>query len=189
MSLGRRQLRARGRAVRALARGAIILYPTEAVWGLGCDPANDAALARLLQVKRRALGKGLILVAGELQQLRPWTARFSRKQQARLEATWPGPHTWVVPARLDAPPGITGRRRKIAVRVSAHPDVRRLCRAHGGALVSTSANLSGRPPVRAEWPARRLFRAVAPVVWPGALGGEKRPSTIRDLQTGSWIRK
>src|SRR5690606_23054211 len=116
--------------------------PTEAVWGLGCDPANEAAVRRLLAIKRRDPGKGLILVAADRGQLQPWVD-FAGLPRARLEAvlaSWPGPHTWILPAGAAAPRWITGDHDGLAVRVSAHPQVVALCRAFGGPLVSTSAN-------------------------------------------------
>ncbi len=186
--LGAAQLRARGAAVLTLNRGGVILYPTEGIWGLGCDPACRSAVEQLLRIKRRPVRKGLILVAGTPAQLQPWVVRWTPAEQARLAATWPGPHTWVVGARLGTPAWITGSRSSVAVRVSAHPAIRDLCRASGSALVSTSANLSGTRPLSSEMAARRLFAREGVRVWPGVLGGARRPSTIRHLQSGKVLR-
>ncbi len=130
-----------------LQRGGLLAYPTEAVWGLGCDPDNEAAVLRLLQLKQRPVEKGLILVAAHLDPLRRWLdlPALPPERLARVAASWPGPHTWVMPAAAGAPAWITGGRDSIAVRISAHPVVVALCEAFGGVVVSTSANRGGEP--------------------------------------------
>ncbi len=91
-------------AVAALRRGGIVAYPTEAVYGLGCDPANPAAVARLLDLKQRPASKGLILIAATEAALRPWLAPIDAATEARIRPTWPGPTTWLLPAADDCPP-------------------------------------------------------------------------------------
>ena len=93
-------------AAALLHGGGLLAYPTEAVWGLGCDPDNEAAVLRLLQLKQRPLDKGLILVASSLDPLRPWLdlPALPPARLAAVLATWPGPNTWVMPAAADAPP-------------------------------------------------------------------------------------
>lgn len=132
-------------AAAVLAGGGVIAYPTEAVWGLGCDPLNHTAVARLLQIKQRAVDKGLILVASRVQQLQGLVdlGSLPLPRLQVVQASWPGPHTWIVPVGPGAPAWIGGQHRGIAVRISAHPTVRALCEAWGHALVSTSANLAG----------------------------------------------
>ena len=95
-------------AVAALRRGALLAYPTEAVWGLGCDPDDDAALARLIALKQRDPAKGLILIAGDMDQLEPWLAGLDAPQRARLAESWPGPNTWLVPDNGRARPLLRG---------------------------------------------------------------------------------
>jgi len=175
-------------AARCIRRGGILAYPTEAVFGLGCDPANPYAVMRLLALKQRRVEKGLILVAASLQQLQPWIAPFPRKLNRRLESSWPGPNTWLLPAAKHCPDWLTGGRDTIAVRVSAHPVVQRLCRATGSAIVSTSANPEGRPPARSRLELRLRFPTGIDYCLPGTLGGLKQPTRIRDLQSGRVIR-
>ena len=152
-------------AADALRRGGVIAYPTEAVWGLGCDPFDESAVLRLLAIKQRPVEKGLILIAATLEQLKPLidVAAVPTDRLADVLSSWPGPYTWVMPATAQAPRWITGQHRGIAVRVSQHPTVVGLCQAYGGALVSTSANLSGGiSPLRMKlWPARRKVVAHA----------------------------
>ena len=84
------------RAAHVLGEGGIIAYPTEAVFGLGCDPLNPAAVYRLLALKQRPASKGLILIAADQAQLRPFLGDLPRAAQQRLDTSWPGPATWVL---------------------------------------------------------------------------------------------
>jgi L-threonylcarbamoyladenylate synthase len=179
------RLREAGHAIRA---GAVVAYPTEAVYGLGCDPLNAAAVQRLLAIKGRPLHKGVILIAAELRQLSPFMAPLAAADLATLQADWPGPVTWVVPAAPDLPPWLSGGRDTVAVRVTAHPLAAALCRAAGMPLVSTSANASGRPPARTALQARLRCPGVD-LVLAGATGGRKRPTEIRDLASGRRLRQ
>ncbi|HHJ13455.1 MAG TPA: tRNA threonylcarbamoyladenosine biosynthesis protein RimN [Gammaproteobacteria bacterium] len=176
------------RAARCIRTGGIVAYPTEAVFGLGCDPANPQAVARLLALKRRPPGKGLILVAASRAQLDPWMAPLPPRLRQRLDASWPGPHTWLVPASDNCPDWLTGCHDTLAVRVSAHPGVQGLCRAAGMAIVSTSANRSGRPPARSLLEIRLAFGTGVDDCLPGALGGLEAPTRIQDLKTGRRLR-
>lgn len=171
-----------------LRGGGVIAYPTEGVWGLGCDPDNAHAVARLLALKRREPGKGLILIAANLAQVEPYLEGLRAEQRAMLEATWPGAQTWVVPANARASAWITGGRPGLALRVSANPVVQALCLAYGGPLVSTSANPSGRPAPRSALRVRRYFPRQLDYVLAGALGGQSGPTPIRDLLTGELLR-
>ena len=173
-------------AARALRAGGVVAYPTEGVWGLGCDPRNRAAMERLLALKRRDPAKGVILLAADLDQLTPFV-RLTAEQRAYLSQRWPGPETWVVPARLGMPRWLRGAHPTLAVRVSAHPPAAALARAFGGPVVSTSANRSGRPPLPDARAVRRAFGPAVHVL-PGKTGGRDRPTPIRDLATGDALR-
>lgn len=178
-------------AAAALSRdGGVIAYPTEGVWGLGCDPRNEAAVLRVLEVKRRSVEKGLILIAADIAQLRDFVD-FDALGDAQREAvfpTWPGANTWVVPKRDGAPDWISGAHDSIAVRVSAHRPVIELCNAFGGALVSTSANLSGQPaPRHADEFDPELLRRIDGVL-AGETGGLRGPTPIRDARSGIALR-
>jgi L-threonylcarbamoyladenylate synthase len=166
----------------------LVAYPTEAVYGLGCDPLNGEAVERLLELKGRARTKGVILIAAEFEQLRPYVALPPPEQLDRALASWPGPVTWIFPARPGLPGWLTGGRPTVAVRVTDHPLAAALCRAFGGPLVSTSANRSGQPPARAGWPLRLRFGCALDAVLEAPLGGRSRPSEIRDLATGELLR-
>lgn len=185
MSLSPHQLR---RAVRCLRSGGLIAYPTEAVFGLGCDPWNAETVRRLLVLKRRPQRKGLIVIAADFAQAAPLLEPLTAEARARLAATWPGPVTWLLPAR-SAPVWLRGRHATLAVRITAHPLAAALCRAWGGPLVSTSANLSGRPPARRALQVRRQWGGQVDWVVAGATGGARRPSEIRDFASGRVVRR
>lgn len=177
-------------AAQALHAGAVIAYPTEAVYGLGCDPMNEAAVARIWQLKQRPAAMGLILLASDWQQLVPYIAELTDEQQQQLLSTWPGPHTWIVPAAETTPAWLTGGRDSIAVRITDHLPSCALCDAFGGAVVSTSANLHGQPPLREAIEAKETFQAEGFAgVMQGELGGLEKPTSIRDLCTGEWVRR
>ncbi len=177
-------------AAALLKRGGVIAYPTEAVWGLGCDPRNEEAVLRLLAIKQRTVDKGLILIASHLDQVRPFLdiAALPTDRLAEVLATWPGPHSWVMPAAAAAPRWITGVHAGIATRISAHPVVTALCEAFGGALVSTSANLAGQPPAHVRTALDPTLLHALDGVVAGETGGLSRPSSIRDAVTGTAIR-
>lgn len=175
------------RAVQALRAGQVIAYPTEAVWGLGCDPFDERAVRHLLELKQRSEAKGLIIIAADTAQILPWLEGLTARQTEAVLGTWPGPFTWVVPAP-GAPAWLRGQHASLALRVSAHPGVQALCRAWGGPLVSTSANLSGKPPARNTIELRRQFGDGLGYILPGRLGGDPKPSEIRDAVSGVVLR-
>lgn len=176
--------------VEQLQQQAVIAYPTEAVFGLGCDPDSESAVMTLLALKKRPVEKGLILIAADYAQLEPYVAdrELSVEQRQRMFACWPGPVTFVVPAPPQTPRWLTGRFDSLAIRVSNHPDVQALCRAFGKPLVSTSANLSGEPPCRSVQDVLQQFGEHFPVLQ-GETGGRLNPSEIRDVVTGKQIRQ
>jgi L-threonylcarbamoyladenylate synthase len=177
------------RIAQLVAQGEVIAYPTEAVWGLGCDPHNSSAVERLLQLKDRPVDKGLILVGYAIEQFAPYLTKVTPDQRHQLESTWPGPVTWLVPDNGFAPPWVRGRHSSVALRVSAHPVVAALCRAFGGPIVSTSANRAGMPEARNATAVRRQFGHELAAIAPGRVGTLTKPTEIRDLVTGAVLRK
>jgi L-threonylcarbamoyladenylate synthase len=176
-------------AVEVLNAGGVIAYPTEAVWGLGCDPFDALAVEKILRLKQRPVDKGLIVVAGDINQIAALIEPLSDAEKQLLTETWPGPTTWLLPDPNQCfPPWIRGTFSSVAVRVTAHPLVKRLCLAYGGPLVSTSANPATLPPARSRQRVMSWFGRHVDYVVPGRLGGNARPSVIRDLRSGSTIR-
>lgn len=172
-----------------LHHGAVVAYPTEAVWGLGCDPQNAEAVAALLALKSRPQSKGVILVAAHADQLQAYVGHLTAEGWQTLR-TPPSdrPVTWVVPAGAAAPVWITGGRPTIAVRVSSHPVVAGLCQAFGGPLVSTSANPGGRAPAKTAFKVHQYFGRQLDAIAPGNVGGAAKPSEIKDIHTGEILR-
>lgn len=175
-------------ALSALRMGGTIACPTEAVWGLSCDPFDADAVAHLLALKRRPVEKGLILVASGIDQLAFLLDGITPEQEATLQASWPGPATWLVPHQGRVPSWISGRFESVAVRVSAHPVVSALCERWQGPLVSTSANRAAAQPARHAFQVRRYFGDEVDFILPGRLGRSLTPTSITDLATGQKIR-
>ena len=172
---------------RHLVRGGVIAYPTESCYGLGCDPRNAKAVAKILRLKRRPRSKGLILIASDFGQLAPYLAPVSPDLRARFGEWWPGPCTLLLPAARDCPRWLTGQHSKLAVRVTAHAEAARLCQALGMALVSTSANRSGKRMLKTAAACRRAFGSQV-LALPGRIGKRRRPSTIIDPESGGVLR-
>ena len=171
-----------------LHAGGLIAYPTEAVYGLGCDPMNVDAVETLLLLKHRPWQKGLILIASSIEQLQPYLQPVDPKYQSKLDVSWPGPNTWLIPASEECPQWIRGNHTTVAVRVTAHPLVRELCDTFGGAIVSTSANHAGKHPARSPLKVLRDLGGEVDYCLHGGLGGDDQPTVIRDLQSGTTLR-
>ncbi len=174
-------------AARAVLGGGLIAYPTEAVYGLGCDPLDPGAVLDLLALKSRPVHKGLILIAADYAQLPPYVTEVAAERMAEVLAGWPGPRTWLLPARPETPPWLTGEHRTLAVRVTAHPVASALCQLTGP-LVSTSANPAGRRPARDALTVRRYFGDALDAVVTGPVDKSRRPSAIRDAASGRLLR-
>lgn len=175
-------------AAQILAQGGVIAYPTESVIGFGCDPLNEQAITRLLAIKKRPYEKGLILIASELEQLEPYVNFSALTTLETIKASWPGPETWIVPKHEHVSPLISGAHNSIAVRVSAHPDVQALCDAFGGAIISTSANITGKRMYRDILSVRLRFKRQIDYYLPGTVQGLTKPTRIRDALTGATLR-
>ncbi|OOF58059.1 Sua5/YciO/YrdC/YwlC family protein [Rodentibacter myodis] len=173
-----------------LQQNQVIAYPTEAVFGLGCNPFSESAVKKLLDLKQRPIEKGLILVAPSLRYFDAFIdfSRLNTSHLDLLKGEYDHPITWVVPAKSDMPNFLTGKFEGIAVRLSHHPSIKALCEATGFALTSTSANLTGKSPCRTADEVRSQFGGDFPVL-DEAVGGAKNPSEIRDLLTNQLFRQ
>lgn len=171
-----------------MQQGGVIAYPTEAVFGLGCDPLNLDAVNKIISLKRRSVTKGLILVASDFAQLQPFLKPVDPAVFNRIMKTWPGPTTWLLPANEKAPKILRGKYSFQAVRISAHPVVKQLCDYFGGAIVSTSANFSNRPSARNALAVRKIFHTQLDYIIDEKVGELKNPSEIKNAITGETIR-
>lgn len=175
-------------AQQRIQQGDVIAYPTEAVFGLGCDPFNQQAVLQLLALKQRAVEKGLILVAANPQALADLTLLNHQAWSQHVLNSWQDTNqaiSWVLPKTNLCPAWISGAHDSVAVRVSHHPIVKALC--GDGVLVSTSANPAGKEPARSCQQVNDYF---ADQVWclDAPLGGLAQPSQIWHAQTGQRLR-
>lgn len=175
-------------AVELLRAGHVIAYPTEAVFGLGCDPANETAVRKLLSIKGRHESAGLVLIASDFSQLEPWVADVDEDLLDTAMQSWPGPVTWLFPRAAAVPDYVAGQHDTIAVRITAHEPSRDLCEAFGSALISTSANHTAARPARSVWEVNQNFGHQLAGILEGPLGGADKPSEIRDLKSGKIFR-
>lgn len=174
--------------VHVLRAGGIIAYPTEAVYGLGCDFTNERAVMRLLQLKKRSVNKGLILIAASWQQVEPLVKHVADELLKKVLVTWPGPATWIFPATEKVPNWITGESESVAVRVTAHPIARAICEEYGQPIVSTSANITGFLPARSYQEVVQQFGDEINFIVEGEVGDLQNPTVIRDVITGELVR-
>lgn len=177
-------------AAEVFENGGLLAYPTEAVFGIGCDPDNEEAIQKLLAIKSRSPEKGLILLAANYSQLLPYIDDTSIPQDKRFTvlSRWPDGVTQIVKKNPSVSPLISGKFDSIAVRVTSQPDVVALCNKVNKPIISTSANLSGEAPAK-TWQEldTRLTEQLDMVVKGNTLGFNK-PSTIIDALTGDTIR-
>lgn len=175
-------------AAALLRAGGVLAYPTEGVYGLGCDPDDHAAFDRIFQLKRRPAEQGVLLIAADFEQVRPWLGEVPEAALTRAGAAWPGPHTFIFPRSSRVPEWVAGGHAGIALRVTAHAPSAALCRAFGGPIVSTSANRHGEPPARNAAEIRAIFGDEPDGVLDAPLGGLDRPTPITDAVSGAIIR-
>lgn len=175
-------------AIQALNDGTVIAYPTESVYGLGCDPFNQFAVLHLLALKKRATHKGLILIAANVEQIMPYITPISPDRMQQILNTWPGPFTWVFPKSKLTPAWIHGNHNTVAVRITAHPIARDLCTHFGKPLISTSANVEGELPARTAKAVEEMFPTGIKMIVFGETGGLSKPTEIRDAVSGIVIR-
>lgn len=176
-------------AARCLQQQGIIAYPTEAVYGLGCSPYQEQVVKRLLALKQRRWQKGLILIASDYAQLTEFLEPLSVDLQHRIFPTWPGPVTWLLPAKSNVPKWLRGHSPLLAVRITAHPIAKALCQAVGHAVVSTSANRGGKLPAKTASQVRYLLGShTIDYILPGQLGDSPRPTEIRNALTNTVLR-
>lgn len=178
------------RAKYVLKQAGVIAYPTEAVYGLGCDPDSQIAVQKILTLKQRHWSKGLILIASDFSQLEPYILPLDVEIEQQVLTTWAQKQvvTWLLPANPKTPKWLRGQSDKIAVRVTHHPIAAKLCETYGKPLVSTSANPSGQAPAKTGFRVRQMFKQKLDYVVVGDVGKQDKPSEIRDALTQQVLR-
>lgn len=176
-------------AAHYIQKGSVIAYPTESVFGLGCDIYNENAVRNLLAIKNRPITKGFIVLASSFDQVQNLIQPIAPSALFRVMASWPGAVTWVFPCGDNIPHYLRGDHNSLAIRVTAHPVARNLCKAFGGPIVSTSANFDGQIPATDPGMVKLLFADKIACLLTGALGGRAKPTPIYNAVTGDVIRQ
>lgn len=177
------------KAAKILREGGVIAYPTEAVYGLGCNPQDTDAVHRILELKHRPMSAGLILIGEDWSQLEPYTATVPTSKLAAVEATWPGAVTWLFPTSSKVLPCIRGDFSSVAIRVPDHAIARQLCSHAQHPLVSTSANVRGEPPCKTADEVQATFDDDIDLIIDAPVGDYRTPSRILDVLSGDIIRQ
>lgn len=174
------------RAAVIIRLGGVVIYPTDTVYGLGCDPANVDATRRICEIKGRA-DKPLPLACSDVEAAKR-IVKFNPIAEKLAERFWPGPLTMVLPAKVDYPIWVTHGARTLGVRVPGHPVARRLAKLSGGVIVTTSANKSGEPPPKTALEAAEQIGEEVDLILDAGPAPLKQPSTVLDLSGDElWI--
>jgi len=175
-------------AVRFLKTGAVICYPTEAVYGLGCDPWCETAVKKIYKIKNRVEGKPFLLIASSITQLNKLID--IEKITDEVKCSWPGHYTWLIPSKLATPKWlIDSKTNLIGVRVSNHPTVIEICNKFDNPIISTSANKSHENSINSKQDIINIFSDDIDFLVDGDLGNNKKPSIIKNMLTNKIIRK
>lgn len=167
--------------------GGVISYPTESVFGLGCNPDDFSAVEKLLSLKQRPIGKGLILIAADIDQLLPYII-VSDNDCEKIISNQTIPTTWLIEPSELTPVWITGQHKKVAVRITRHPVAKQLCALIDYPLVSTSANTAKKMPARSSLKSRIYFGDGVDFYIGGRTGNSACVSQIIDLNSGVIVR-
>jgi L-threonylcarbamoyladenylate synthase len=170
-----------------LKQSGVIAYPTESVYGLGCDPQQLVALQRLITIKKRAIDKGLIILVSRIEQALPFIQPLTQEQLLQISKKQPRATTWLVPRKSTLSELLCGQHKKIAIRLTQHPIAKAICDYSDKALVSTSCNISGKPAIKQTTVVRNKMIGRVDQIVAGQCGGQA-PSQIIDLLTGKIIR-
>ena len=126
-------------ALAAISAGGIVLYPTDTLYGIGCDATNEASIKRLRVLKQRDSAKPLSIIVSDFAMLSRF-CRLTPKQEKIVQELLPGPYTFILPLKQRLPVSET---LEVGVRVPEHAFMRAVAKASSIPIVTTSANLSG----------------------------------------------
>jgi L-threonylcarbamoyladenylate synthase len=171
------------RAGERLRDGGIVAYPTETVYGLAADTANESAIRRVFEVKRRKADQAILILIPSVDALNDYTDHVPPLATHLVKQFWPGDLTLIFKASGRVSPLLTGGSGKIGIRLSSHPVAAALAREMGRAITSTSANVSGIPPCRHPDEISDIFGDRVDLVLDAGPSGGGTPSTILDTTT------
>lgn len=174
-------------AVLILQQGGVVAHATEGVWGLACDPWNESAVNRILKLKQRSIDLGFIVIGSESATFQAELDSLALEVRQRVEASWPGHVTWILPTSR-FPVWVTGNRTSIAARIPDHQQARNLAKLFGTAIISTSANISGKEPAKTVEEVNQQFGLLVDLVVPGQVGSAVGSSRIFNAVTEEAIR-
>lgn len=171
------------KAAEVIARGGVIAFRTDTFYGLGVDPFNAAAVARIRQLKGREENKPILLLISDADQIERLIAERSAAFARAAAAFWPGPLTIIGRAVAAMPLEITAGTGTVGVRLPADENVRELVRECGGILTATSANPSGREPGRSAPQVASYFPHGLDLIVDAGEVSATEPSTVLDVTT------
>ncbi len=168
-----------------IKNGGVVIYPTEGIYGIGCDPYNKHSVEKIFQLKGRDYDKRFILISSQAEFLTDIididTAQGSRLKSSDFV-------TWIVPANNSCPSWLKSDN-GVAVRITQHPVVKDLCNKLGSPIISTSANYSNQEYINDITMIEKLFDGKVSCIVNGKLGNKKKPSTVRDIMTNEILRR
>ncbi len=168
-------------ALAGLARGEVIVFPTETLYGLGADALNSRAVDKVFQFKGRDAKNPIPVLAADLGMLEMLVAAVPAAAKKLIDSFWPGPLTLVLPARSEIPKPLVNKTGGVGVRISSHPITTKLVGRFGRPLTATSANPSGQEPARTLEEARRYFSGAIEIFIDGGRLESKTGSTVIEL--------
>ena len=175
-------------AATAIRSGGVVAYPTESCFGLGCDPLNTDAIARILLMKQRERAKGVILIADAFEKFSDYLLPINEVIMERLRESWPGPYTWLCPCKPEVSDWLRGEHDTLAVRVTGHATAKQLSALAEMAIVSTSANVATHPALKTTEQVIAEFGNLVDAIVDAPIGADQSPSTIAFAESGNVVR-
>jgi L-threonylcarbamoyladenylate synthase len=169
------------RAARVIRRGGVILYPTDTIYGLGCDACNEKAVRKVFGIKRRAKGNAALVLVRNGEMVSELVAEIPAIAREYMRRFWPGPLTLVLRARRHLNRYITSARGTIGIRIPANSFCLKLLSEVRTPLVSTSANISGNPDTMEAAELTALFRSKVDLIIDAGPLPPSGPSTVVDV--------
>ena len=166
-------------AAEAIKQGDLVVFPTDTLYGVGVDAFSETAVAKLYAAKKRPFSKGIPILLADIDDLNKVVASVPHTARAYIEQYWPGPLTLILP-KADHLPANISPNQGIAVRIPDHSDGRAFIRAAGGALATSSANLSGQPPATTANQALAQLNGMATIILDAGPSPQQVASTIID---------
>ena len=172
------------RAVDALKRGEVIVFPTETFYGLGADVFNESAVERVVSLKGRDPENPISIIATDREMLRDVVTDVPTAARKLIDRFWPGPLTLVLPGKKNLPAPLLNQYGGVGVRISSHPLAASLTRELGHPITATSANPSGKEPARTVAEAKSYFSGRLEVFLDGGRLEGRKGSTVVEIVRG-----